>query len=173
VGAGHFCDLSEGFAGGGLSKFYQRSLQRVQDERDTAIEIVAYVRNNWYSKSLFDEAGFQLGRSLNDTIQLGENLDAIFIIRLFATFEGILKEHMQQHHPSFPIRDEVKVSLLIDRVAVSQNARIVTALCNKVHEVRQYHNSLVHPNDRPIDEITFTEGLARLARYVGWLPEPR
>jgi hypothetical protein len=55
-----------------VSKIYQRKLARVQDERDTAEETVAYARDNWYTKSLFNEAGFD-GRTLDGILQLAES----------------------------------------------------------------------------------------------------
>jgi len=155
-----------------VSKIYQRKLARVQDERDTAEETVAYARDNWYTKSLFNEAGFD-GRTLDSILQLAESLDAIFTIRLFAVFEGMLREHMRQHHPRTPVPEDAGASYLIDRVATSQTTRISIDLCNQVHEVRQYRNSLMHPDGKRATEIPFTVALARLARYAGWLPEPK
>lgn len=155
-----------------MSIIYKRKLARIQDERDTAAETVAYVRDNWYTKSLFNEAIFK-GGTHTRLYQLAENLDTIFTIRLFAAFEGMLQEHMQQHHPGTHIPEYAGASYLIDTVATAQTIRISIALCDEVHEVRQYRNSLMHPAGKSALEIPFTAALARLARYVGWLPEPK
>lgn len=156
-----------------MSRVYQRMLARVQDERDVAEEAVAYVRDNWYAKSIFDEAGFIEGRTLHEILQLAESLDTIFTIRLFAAFEGMLRQHMRQHHPKPAVPEDAGAAFLIDRVAAAQAIRISISLCNEVHEVRKYRNSLMHPDGTRAIEIPFTVALARLARYVGWLPEPK
>ena len=156
-----------------MSRIYQRKLAGVQDERDVAEEAVAYVRDNWYSKSIFDEAGFIEGRTLHEIMQLVESLDTIFTIRLFAAFEGMLRQHMRQHHPKPAVPEDAGAAFLIDRVAVSQSVRINIPLCDEVHELRKYRNSLMHPDGVRVMEIPFTVTLARLARYVGWLPEPK
>ena len=156
-----------------MSRVYQRKLAGVQDERDVAEEAAAYVRDNWYSKSIFDEAGFIEGRTLNEILQLIKSLDTIFTIRLFAAFEGMLRQHMRQYHPKPPVPEDAGAAFLIDRAATSQALRISIPLCNEVHEVRKYRNSLMHPDGVRAREIPFTVALARLARYVGWLPEPK
>lgn len=156
-----------------MSKVYQRTLVRVQDERDVAEEVAAYVRDNWYSKSIFDEPGFIEGATLHSVLQLLSTLDTIFTIRLFAAFEGILRQHMRQYHPKPAVPEDAGAAFLIDRVAVSQAVRVSISLCNEVHEVRKYRNSLMHPEGTRAMEIPFTVALAALARYVGWLPEPK
>jgi len=156
-----------------VSRVYQRTLARVQDERDVAEEVTAYVRDNWYSKSIFDEAGFIEGATLHSVLQLLDTLDTIFTTRLFAAFEGILRQHMRQYHPKPAVPEDAGAALLIDRVAVSQAVRISIPLCDEVHEVRKYRNSLMHPDGARAMEIPFTVALAGLARYVGWLPEPK
>lgn len=156
-----------------MSKIYQRKLQRVQDERDTAQEAVAYVRDNWYAKSIFNESGFIKGRTVDEIAQLAKSLDTIFTIRLFAAFEGMLRQHMREHHPGIAVPEDAGAAFLIDRAAASQPTRISIALCDEVHEVRKYRNSLMHPDGAKAMEMPFTVALARLARYVGWLPEPK
>jgi len=75
-----------------VRKLYQRRLIRLQDERETALELVSFVHDNWYSQSFFNEAAFR-GRTLADVTRLAENLDTTFTTALFAAFEGILREH--------------------------------------------------------------------------------
>jgi len=141
-------------------------------------ERLVYVQENWYNHSLFNEKRFE-GSSRSAVVQIAADLDAVFMIRLFAAFEGILRQHMVQHHPNLQVSKDIRagkdvtVSNLTDQVATVQSVRITLTLCNEVHEVRKYRNSLVHPDSRAVAEVTFTEALARLARYVGWLPDPR
>ena len=155
-----------------MSEIYRRRLIRIQDERDAAQDALAYIQENWHKNSIFNEKRFVEGSSLHDVTHLAENLDAIFLIRLFAAFEGMLRQHMTQYHPG-SVTDDAGAALLIDQVAVSQPKRITINLCDRVHEVRKYRNSLAHPQGKTATEVTFTETLARLAQYLGWLPEPR
>ncbi len=156
-----------------MSEVYRRRLVRIREERDTAQAVVAYVRGHWYSTSIFDEAGFEVF-SREQITSLAENLDTIFLTALFAAFAGILREHMSQHHPGSHIPENAGAAFLIDQVqvAVAQPVRITVDVCDKVHEVRQYRNLLMHQSGQDILEITFADALPRLSRYVGWLPEP-
>ena len=154
-----------------MSELYQRRLIRLQDERETALELVSFVHDNWCSKSFFNEAAFQ-GRTLAEVARLAESLDTTYTTALFATFEGMLREHMSQHHSGILVPENAEAAFLIDQAAVAQPVRISVSLCNQVHRVRQYRNSLMHPAGRDAAEVSFTEALAYLSRYVGWLPEP-
>jgi len=154
-----------------VSKIYQRRLIRLQDERETALELVSFVHDNWYTKSFFNEAAFR-GRTLAEIARLAESLETTFITALFAAFEGILREHMSQHHSGTLVPESAGAAFLIDQAAVAQPVRISVSLGNQVHRVRQYRNSLMHPAGRDAAEVSFTEALAHLSRYVGWLPNP-
>ena len=154
-----------------MSEVYRRKLVRIREERDTAQAVVAYVRSHWYSASLFDKAGFK-AINREKVISLAENIDTIFLTALFAAFEGMLREHMSQHHSGTHIPENAGASYLIDQVAVAQPTRITVSVCDKVHEVRQYRNLLMHQTGQDVLEITFADALPRLSRYVGWLPEP-
>ncbi len=158
-----------------MSEVYRRRLVRIREERDTAQEVVAYVRSQWCSDSIFDVAGFET-INREKVISLAENIDTIFLTALFAAFfaafEGMLREHMSQHHSGFLIPENAGAAFLIDQVAVAQPMHITVGVCDKVHEVRQYRNLLMHQTGQDVLEITFADALPRLSRYVGWLPEP-
>ena len=75
----------------------------------------------------------------------------------------MLRQHMRQHHPKPTIPEDAGAAFLIDRVAASQSGRISIPLCDEVHEVRKYRNSLMHPDGARVMELPFTVALARLA----------
>lgn len=117
---------------GRLSEVYRRRLARVREERDTPQTVVAYVRSNWHSASIFNEAGFETIKR-DKVISLAQNIDVIFLTAFFAAFEGMLHEHMSQHHPGSLVPENAGAAFLIDRVAVSQPQRITVAVCDGVH----------------------------------------
>ncbi len=100
-------------------------------------------------------------------------MDAIFLIRLFSLFEGILKEHLTQHHPGISVPEEARAIWLIDRVAQRQTPPIGQALRSRVHEVRRYRNYLAQPSGRVPVETPFSMAIFRLSKFVDHLPEPR
>lgn len=142
-----------------MSDVYVRRLARVQEELDALRDAVQFASRN---------AGSPGGLRRAD-----ENLEAIFVIRLFAVFEGVLKEHLAQHHPNIVVPEDARAVWLIDRVAQRQTPPITFPLRNRVHEVRRWRNFLIHPGGGPALEIFWTDALARLSRFADHLPEPR
>ncbi len=142
----------------------------MQREYDATRDAATYVIQNWHTQDIFQDIQ---GTSLEDLRRAAGSLDAIFIIRLFSTFEGILKEHLTQHHPHIAVPEEARAVWLIDRVAQRQSPPIPPPLKSRVHEVRRYRNYLTHPSGgRPL-EVTFAMALFRLSQFVERLPEPR
>ncbi len=88
-------------------------------------------------------------------------------------FEGILKEHLAQHHPNIHVPEEARAVWLIDRVAQRQSPPISLPLRSRVHEVRRYRNFLAHPSGRIPVETPFSTAIFRLSKFVDYLPEPR
>ena len=99
-----------------------------------------------------------------------ETVEDIFIIRLFAIFEGILKEHHAQFHTNDAAPDHASVSWYIDRLAFFNRSRISINIVANVHEVRKYRNSLVHslPN---VTQFIFADALSDLSKFAIKLPE--
>lgn len=153
-----------------MSNVYVRLLERVEQELTAAHDALAYVEQNWYRQSIFLDVPES---SLPDVIRAADNQEAVYLIRLFSTFEGMLREHLAQHHPGIAVPEDARAVWLIDRVAQRQTPPIGLALKNRVHDVRRYRNHLTHPGGRLTIPIPFMTVLARLSKFVDYLPEPR
>ncbi len=153
-----------------MSDALVRRLSRIRREYDATRDAAAYVLRNWQKQNIFDDIQ---GTSLEDLRRAAGNLDAVFVIRLFSTFEGILKEHLAQNHPTIRVPEEARSVWLIDRVAQRQSLPISASLKSRVHEVRRYRNYLTHPSAGHPFETPFAMALFRLSKFVERLPEPR
>lgn len=152
-----------------MSDTHVRSLVDVQSEYLAAQEAIGYVVLNWQRDSVIRA----IKGGLEDFQHASDDLEAIFLIRLFSVFEGILKEHLAQHHPSIHVPEEARSVWLIDRVAQRQPRPITFPLRQRVHEVRRYRNFLVHPHGPSLPVLFFPDALAPLSKFVERLPEPR
>lgn len=152
-----------------MSDIYVHSLVDVQSEYLAAQDAVDYVIANWQRDSVV--RAIQGG--LEDFQRASDDMEAIFLIRLFSVFEGILKEHLAQHHPSIRVPEEARSVWLIDRAAQRQPRPITFPLRQRVHEVRRYRNFLVHPRGPVLPTLFFPDALAPLSKFVDRLPEPR
>ncbi len=153
-----------------MSEIYARRLSRVQREYDASRDAVGYVIRNWDKQTISQVIP---GTGLEDLRRAAGNLDAIFLIRMFSLFEGILKEHLAQHHPGITVPEEARAVWLIDRAAQRQTPPIGQPLRNRVHEVRRYRNYLTHPSGRVPVETLFSTAIFRSSKFVDHLPEPR
>ncbi len=153
-----------------MSEIYVRRLARVVREFDAACEALDYVQQNWQRQSVF----LYVSRSgLPDLARAADNLESVYLLRLFSTFEGLLKEHLAEHHPGITVPEDARAVWLVDRAAQRQTPPISAALRNRVHDVRRYRNHLTHPSGVPFPAIAIATALARLSRFADRLPEPR
>jgi hypothetical protein len=153
-----------------VSDIFGQWLRAVRYEYEAAREAIAYINRNWQKYDIYGE--ITEGLTPQHFKNAAQNLEAIFIIRLFATFEGILKEHLAKSHPHISVPEDVRAVWLIDRSANLQNPHIVTPLRNRVHDVRRYRNFLVHPGGVIANRIFFQDALASLAKFSDRLPDP-
>ncbi len=154
-----------------MSATYTRQLRKIGRELLAAKGALNYAGRNWDRRDLASDSGLrEIGPQ--DIRNAADNLEATFIIRLFATFEGILKEHLAHQHPGIAVPEDARAVWLIDRVAVLQPSPISALLRQRVHDVRKYRNVLVHANSVLLSRMTFAEPLARLITYPIKLPEP-
>lgn len=152
-----------------MSEQYKRRLIRVRNEYDAAREAVSHVRRNWHQQNIFLQIE---GIELSDLDRTTSDLESIFTIWLFATFEGILKDHLLQGPNARPGIEEDSVFNLINYVARRQQPPMNPNLRQQVHEVREYRNTLVHRNLTSQMSFTFSDVLRRLSKYVDKLPDP-
>lgn len=154
-----------------MSATYIRHLRRIGRELLAAKGALNYAGRSWDRHDLANDSDLrEVGPQ--DIRNAADNLEATFIIRLFATFEGILKEHLAQQHPGIAVPEDARAVWLIDRAAVLQSPPIGAPLRQRVHDVRKYRNVLVHASSVLLPRMTFFEVLLRLITYLSKLPEP-
>ena len=145
-----------------MSDFYVRSLLRLSDEYDAVDASLNYVQKQWRRQNL----SLSITRATSEDLQRAINdLQSAYVIRLFSTFEGMLKQHMVHHHPNISVKEDAPAVWLIDRVANLQSPQILAPSRERVHKVRQYRNFLVHPGGTSPSPIEFTDALARLNKF--------
>lgn len=94
---------------------------------------------------------------------MADNLEATYLIRLFAAFETGLRSYWQSVRPTVP-----PVKDLIDSVTARREISLDSR--DEVHQVREYRNSLVHETDEEIEPVTLADAQSRLSRFFSKLP---
>ena len=160
-----------------MSRRHIYLLRKVGGEHDAARVSLDYTRRYWYHLEALASKETDLIPKKQDltlaqfnAILPNQTIEAIFIIRLFAIFEGVLKDHHSQFHDNDTAPNYASVSWYIERLAFLNRSIISTNIVANVHEVRKYRNSLVHslPN---VPRIPFSDALADLSKFAIKLPE--
>ena len=160
-----------------MSRQHVYLLQKVKNEFDAARAAIAYTVHYWHYQDKPLEKRNPHLLLLRDTSLKqfeaalpAETVETIFVIRLFAVFEGILKDYHRLRHPKDNLPTHPSVSWYIERLASLNRRHISEELEKKVSKVREYRNSLVHslPNITP---IVFSDALGDLGNFVARLPE--
>lgn len=153
-----------------MSDFYVRSFVRLGDEYEAVDASLRYVQEQWLRQNL----SLSIRRATAEDLQRAiRDLQSAYFIRLFSTFEGMLREHMAQHHSTISMEEDAPAVRLIDRVSQLQSPQISSLLRERVHAVRRHRNFLVHPGGTSPLPLDFTDALARLSKFVDYLPDPR
>ena len=108
------------------------------------------------------------GLSIADLSACRENLEATYLIRLFAEFETPLRLYWRDVRGR-RTWNTIAARTLIDRVAAYQHvpADVVTA----AHRVREFRNALVHtPTAEAAEKLTYAECRSALCRFLSFLP---
>jgi hypothetical protein len=103
--------------------------------------------------------------TLRDIGNAAKNLDATYLIRLFAEFETGLRlfwSSVRATDPPGRTRD------LLDGTAATR--RVPHDQCVAAHAVREYRNSLLHERDEPVKSIPLAEARSHLCTFLSFLP---
>jgi hypothetical protein len=99
-----------------------------------------------------------------DFLACRDNVEATYLIRLFAEFEAGLRQMWRTLvRPTSP-----PAQILLDSVAA--RFFIPATWLAQVHEVRLYRNSLVHEADEEIEKISLVDARSHVCRYFSRLP---
>lgn len=105
------------------------------------------------------------GLAMQDVQELRANLEATYLIRLFAEFEATLREAWRR---AYGRRSRPAMEQLMNSIAA--RCLLPQDWNDDAHEVRQYRNALVHEESDQIGPITVPEARKRLSRFVSRLP---
>jgi hypothetical protein len=154
-----------------MSDPYVQRLRRIRDEFEAARQSLAYVNQNWDGQSLFATVLFQ-GISPNSLQNASRNVEVTYFVRLFAEFEGILKDHLQTNHSAAKVPAKPKVDELIALVLKQEQIRIDSKLRGRMNGVRDYRNAIAHSSYGFVAPILFNQALSTLNTFLSKLPDP-
>lgn len=141
-------------------------LTRIRDELDVARASLGYLEKSWpHRQSETEFEGFVFAQIQRTSA----NLEVTYIVRLFSTFEAILRDVLPLRSPGR--QDKRSAYDLINR-AVSK-WHISAEICDEAHRIREFRNRIVHENKSVGAAIPFSDALASLNRFLAWLPEPK
>ncbi len=160
-----------------MSDIHIQRLRTVNHEYDATREAVGYVINHWQSLNIYNEIQ---GVTLRDFRNANTLLERTYLIRLFAEFEGILKDHLDTNHPlarwhgrlRAELRDKLEVDENISLIVREDNLRPAAGERQRLLDIRQYRNSIAHLNSTVPPVITFGDTLSCLNTFLKKLPEP-
>ena len=155
-----------------MSRSYKQILELVQTEYESAKFCLGYVSVHWQKHTISPDEKMVTPSALKRALY---HLEVTYIIRLFATFEGLLKQYMKERRPTIALpsgEDKMRVGWFIDRVSQLEKPKISSQLRNRVYEVRACRNQLMHSGKTTSPAIEFQEALQYLATYLSFLPDP-
>ena len=98
-----------------------------------------------------------------------ERLEATYIIKLFAEFEGILRADLIASRPGRRLR-RTPTETVINSVALRR--RIPDTIRDQAHLVRIYRNFLAHPSGETATILSMKQCVSYLSHFLAWLPNP-
>ena len=130
---------------------------------------MTYLDKNWQRHTIYREVQRVTPR---DLVQARQNVEATYIIRLFAEFEGVLKDHLAVNHPRISTPARPRVDWLISRVIQVESLAIDPLLRWNMDAVRDYRNSIAHRKRIAAPAVTLVAALSTLNTFVARLPDP-
>ena len=152
-----------------LTSNYFRRLLQVEEELETTRESLSHVLRRWQADGLADVLSIKR-RTVVETLR---NLEITYFIRLFAEFEGILKDHLATNHFAVTVPDKPKVDQLIALVVKADGFAVDPALRSKINAVRDYRNTLAHTGSATVSRVSFANARSYLNTFVAKLSAPQ
>lgn len=160
-----------------MSRLYIERLRVVSREYNAVQQAVGYVIINWDAQNIDRKIKGVTPRDFRNANTL---LERTYLIRLFAEFKGILKDHLDTNHSSArwrgrhraEMRDKLEVDENITLVVRENKLRLAAGERQRLLAIRQYRNSIAHLNSTVPSVITFGDALSRLNAFLAKLPEP-
>ncbi len=141
----------------------------MQTEFNAAQRALAYVERHGQQQAIYTEV---LRLSPRDLASAGRNVEQTYFTRLFAEFEGILKDHLASNHPSVVVSDKATVDWLIRRTTQRETVKITPLLRGRIDAVRSHRNAIAHRGRNPVPAITLVAALSTLNTFLAKLARP-
>ena len=139
-------------------------LDGVGDEFSAATFSLGHTLRTFESDPGLSQAGAPEKLTLHHVQVCGANLEITYLVRLFAEFEGILRDYWAhgRKRPTAPPMVDLMNSIAA-YCFMNDDDR------DDAHQVREYRNGVVHEH-RQNPQFGFQTCRSRLARFVRWLP---
>lgn len=148
-----------------MSHVLIRRLAEVRGEYEVTKASTEYLQSEW--PRLHSHPPFE-NLELKEVRRAVSNLEATYIVRLFTTFESMLRDSLPRTHPNQP--DRRSAFDLINRTA--SRLHIPAVVRDEAQQVREYRNQAVHQGGTAVTALLFADALAALNRFLSWLPNP-
>lgn len=140
-------------------------LAEVRGEYEVTKASTEYLQSEWprlHSHPPFEDL------AMTEVRRAVSNLETTYIVRLFTTFESMLRDFLPLRHLNQP--DRRSAYDLINRTASRLQIPAVTK--DEAQQVREYRNRAVHQGGTAVTALLFSDALAALNRFLSWLPNP-
>ena len=152
-----------------MSRLYAKRLLMVTKAYQAAVDALSCVIFH-YDDLLMQQ---RIGNMSKHTFAVALNsLEDTYTVRLFAEFEGILRDHLRSNHPSIKLRRDVRVGYLLQRTLQRDNIVLDPVLRTQFELLRDTRNTIAHQSPQHIAGVSFIDAQKCLARVVDKLPEP-
>jgi hypothetical protein len=137
----------------------------VREEYSAAKFCIQQVVSALDQRSALFDAGIANRIARGDLDECLENLEITYLLRLFAEFEGVLRDYwlVGRNRTSRPDMKPLMISLA---AYCQMNADDI----NDAHAVREYRNRVIHNHQRE-QQLDFSTALSRLNKVIRWLPK--
>jgi hypothetical protein len=139
-------------------------LTQVRNELEAARLALARAQRAIADGEAFPGSGSAVKPSHVD--QCARHVELTYLLRLFAEFEGILRDYWAVARPAAR-RRRTNMEILLNRVAILCTVPYDTL--QGAHQVREYRNLLTH-HHREALPISFLECKSRLGTFLSFLP---
>ncbi len=152
-----------------MSSVYIQRMRGVQAEYGAVTTTLSFFEQHQKEQQITQQKGTLTPR---DFVRAELNLEATYFIRLYAEFEGVLKDHLTTNHPHVKVPEKPKVDWLLNRVLQLEELSLEQPLRMRLDAVRDYRNSITHRGRRVILRVSFADALSALNTFLARLPEP-
>jgi hypothetical protein len=153
-----------------MSTAYLSRLNGIAEDYDACRNALSLVHTHFDCQQFSTEVAGLSRRKIKVAL---DGLEAIYIVPLFAEFEGILKDHLRTNHPSITF-DEAKarVDWLLGRVLQREKLKLSVPHRRKFDAVRDYRNRVAQLSSAPAAPVPFSLATHCLEEIVGRFPDP-